>query len=97
MNKSNDFVSNKIYDKRNEFGFNVVNVPFLDGDVPRSPAYCVYSSQLIRFARVLSHVTDFKVNSQTSYLRDNGIINFGKRSLNLIDSTMNEFPGLMLG
>ena len=25
---------------------------FLDGDVPRSPSYGVYISQLIRFARV---------------------------------------------
>ena len=33
--------------------------PFLDGDVPRSTAYGVYISQLIRFARVSSHVADF--------------------------------------
>ena len=33
-----------------------VNVPFLDGDVPSSPSYGVYTSQLIRFARVCSHI-----------------------------------------
>ena len=33
--------------------------PFLDGDVPRSPCYGVYISQLIRFARVCSLVDDF--------------------------------------
>ena len=33
--------------------------PFLDGDVPRSRSYGVYISQLIRFARVSSHVDDF--------------------------------------
>ena len=33
--------------------------PFLDGDVPRSPAYGVYISQLIRFAKVCSNVDDF--------------------------------------
>ena len=31
----------------------------LDGDVPRRPSYGVYISQLIRFARVCSHVEDF--------------------------------------
>ena len=31
----------------------------LDGDVPRRPSYVVYISQLIRFARVCSHVDDF--------------------------------------
>ena len=33
--------------------------PFLDGDVPRSPSYGVYISQLICFARVCSNVNDF--------------------------------------
>ena len=45
----------------NDFNFEIiiVNFPFLDGDVPRSPSYGVYISQLIRFARVCSNVTDF--------------------------------------
>ena len=49
---SNGFVSSKIYDKRDDFDFDVVNFPFLDGDVPRHPSYGEYISQLIRFARV---------------------------------------------
>ena len=36
-----------------------MNFPFLDGDVPRSTSYGGYISQLIRFARVSSHVDDF--------------------------------------
>ena len=56
---SNDTVSTKIYDKRNDFDFEIVNFPFLDGDVPRSTSYGVYISQLIRFARASSYVTDF--------------------------------------
>ena len=47
---SNGFVSSKIYDKRDDFDFDIVNFPFLDGDVPRSTSYGVYISQLIRFA-----------------------------------------------
>ena len=47
---SNDIVSTKIYDKRDDFDFEIVNFPFLDGDVPRSTSYGVYISQLIRFA-----------------------------------------------
>ena len=34
-------VSSKIYDKRDDFNFEIVNLPFLDGDVPRSPSYGV--------------------------------------------------------
>ena len=56
---SSGFVSSKIYDKRDDFDFDIVNFPYLDGDVPRRPSYGMYSSQLIRFARVCSHVEDF--------------------------------------
>ena len=56
---SNVFVFSKIYDKRNDFDFDIVNFPFLDGDVPRRPFYGVYISQLIRFARVCRHIEDF--------------------------------------
>ena len=55
----NDIASTKIYDKRDDFYFDIVNFPFFDGDVPRRPSYGVYISQLIRFARASSHVTDF--------------------------------------
>ena len=35
-----------------------MHFPFLDDDVPRSTSYGVYISQLVRFARVSSHVDD---------------------------------------
>ena len=54
---SDGFVKTKIYDKRDDF-------PFLDGNVPRSASYGVYISQLIRFARVSSHVDDFNTRNK---------------------------------
>ena len=59
----NGIVSSKIYDKRDVFNFEIVNFPFLDGDVPRSPSYGLYISQLIHFARVCSNVDDFNNRS----------------------------------
>ena len=56
---TNGIFSTKIYDKQDDFNFEIVNFPFLDGDVPRSPSYGVYISQLICFARVCSNVDDF--------------------------------------
>ena len=53
------FVSSKLYDKRDDFDFDIVNFPFLDGIVPRRPSNGVYISQFIRFAKVCSHVEDF--------------------------------------
>ena len=52
------------YDKRDDFDFDIVNFPFLDGDVPRRTSYGVYISQLIRFARVCNHVTDFNARNK---------------------------------
>ena len=51
---SNDIISTKIYDERDDFDFEIVNFPFLDGDVPRSTSYGVYISQLIRLLEHLA-------------------------------------------
>ena len=64
---TNDIVSPKIYDKRDNFNFEIVNFPFLDRDNPRSPSYGVYIAQLIRFARVCSNVDDF--NNRNLFLK----------------------------
>ena len=41
---TNGIVSTKIYDKRDDFNFEIVNFPFLAEDVPRSPSNGVYFS-----------------------------------------------------
>ena len=48
--------------------FDMVIFSFLDGDVPRSTSYGVYISQLIRFARVCSHVTELKTHNEINWL-----------------------------
>ena len=63
---TNGIVSSTIYDKRDNFDFEIVNFPFLDGDVPPSLSYGVYISQLIRFARVCSKVEN--VNNRNLFL-----------------------------
>ena len=61
---SNDIVFTKIYDKRDDFDFEVVNFPFLDGGVPRFTSYGVYISQLTQFARASSHVAGFNTRNK---------------------------------
>ena len=56
---SDGFDKTKIYDKREDFDFDILKFPFLDGDVPRLISYGVYMSQLIQFTRMSSHVNDF--------------------------------------
>ena len=43
-----------IYDKRDDFNFHVTNFPFLRSNIPSSPAYGVFISQLIRYVRACS-------------------------------------------
>ena len=47
-----------------DFDFEIVNFPFLDGDVPRSTSYGVYISQLIRFAKASNYVADFNTGNK---------------------------------
>jgi hypothetical protein len=57
-------ISTKIYDKRDDFNFRIINFPNMCSNIPASPAYGVYISQLIRYARANSNYSDF-LNSQS--------------------------------
>ena len=85
-------MSTKIYDKRDDFDFEIVNFPFSEGDVPRSTSYGVYISQLIRFARASSHVTDFNTPNnlltQKILRQDYRYHKLRKTFLNFKDDTM---------
>ena len=52
-------VHTSVYDKRDDFGFPIVNVPLVEGDVPRLPSCGVNISQLNRFARCCTSILDF--------------------------------------
>ena len=52
-------VSTKIYDKRDDFNFNIMNFPKMCSNIPACPAYDVYISQLIRYARASSNYSGF--------------------------------------
>ena len=64
----------KLYDKRDDFNFDIVNFPFLSSNIPKSPAYGFFVSQLIRYARASSLYEDFIMRSQllTSKLLEQG-------------------------
>ena len=51
-------------DKWDNFDFDIVNFPFLDGDVPRRISYWVYISQLIRFSRASSNLSVFNCRNK---------------------------------
>ena len=53
-------LSTRLYNKRDDFDFRIVNFPFLSSNIPSGPSYGVYISQLIRYARCCSHYNDFR-------------------------------------
>ena len=52
-------ITTRLYEKRDMFGFHVVNFPFMSSNIPSAPAYGVYASQLIRYACCCSNYSDF--------------------------------------
>ena len=46
---SNVFVKTRIFNKRDDFDYEIVNFPFLDGDVPHSTSYGVRFLNLFVF------------------------------------------------
>ena len=53
-----------IYDKRDDFNFEIVNFPFMDSCIPKKSALGVFYSQLLRYARICSRFLAFKVKSR---------------------------------
>ena len=49
----------KLYDKRDDFNFPIMNFPFIYSNIPAAPAYEVYISQLIRYSRACGSCRDF--------------------------------------
>ena len=53
-----------LYDKRDDYSFEIVNYPWLDSNIPESPAYGVYISRLIAYARACESYQDFRKRHQ---------------------------------
>ena len=53
-------LSTKLYKKRDDFGFHIVNFPFLSINISSGPSHAVHISQLIRYARCCSSYDDFR-------------------------------------
>ena len=87
---SNGTVSTKIYDKRDNFDFDIVNFPFLDGDVPRRTSYGVYLNLLEpELLQILMTLTTVIKPLLPNFLgRAIVILNFERRFRNFIADTV---------
>ena len=55
--------------KRDNFSFEIVNYPYIDSYIPKKSALGIFSSQLIRYARICSKFTDFKEKSASLVIK----------------------------
>ena len=67
----------------NDFNFKIINFPNMCSNIPASPAYGVYISQLIRYARASSNYSDFM--KRHLHLR-NRLLDQGYEKIRLIRS-----------
>ena len=73
INVIDNNIHTSVYDKRDDFGFPIVNFPCLSDDVPRLPSYGIYILQLARFARSCTSVFDFYKSSNHFKTIDTGL------------------------
>ena len=76
-----------ICDKRDDFPSWIVNFPHMDSNMPAIPAYGVYISQLLRYARICTSKVDFlnRLRGLSLRLRQHGF------ETNLLQKSFNKF------
>jgi len=57
---NNSTIEYRLFDKRDNFGFEIVNFPDLSGNIPTNQSYGVFISQLVRYSRCCQKFVDFK-------------------------------------
>ena len=89
---SNDIVYTKIYDKRDDFDFEIVNFPFLDGDfLVLHPMESISLNSFVLLEHLAMLLTStLAINCELRNFLNNaiGIINFAKHFQNFIADTM---------
>ena len=55
----NGELTTRLYDKRDNLNFPIINLPFLSSNIPSAPAYGVYVAKLIHYARTCSNYQEF--------------------------------------
>ena len=78
VNIKNKQFSLKLYDKRDDFNFDIVRMPFLSNNMPSRIFYSSFASELLRYARCTTEKEDFLVECNS--LMDRMILQGAKRN-----------------
>ena len=84
------FLSNWVHFSRDfAFAVHIVNFPFMSSNIPSAPAYGVYASQLIRYARCCSNYSDLLLRHRAPVTR---LLSQGYK-VNCLSNTFKKFYG----
>ena len=86
QDKSNN-IATKLYDKRDTFGFHIVNFLFMSSNIPSAPVYGVFASQLICYAHCCSNYSDFLLRHRALVTR---LLSLGYK-VNRLSNTFKKF------
>ena len=92
VNVEGDQFKTKIYDKRENYKFEIVNYPDLSDDIPHGAAYGVYTSQVIRYARVCNEHDEAEYFKKRVKVLTNKLIKKGF-TINCLKNTMKKCLG----
>ena len=59
----------QLFDKRNDFNFQVINFPNLSANIPRKPAYGVFISQLVRYTSINHNIEGFTRDTKNLFTK----------------------------
>ena len=65
IKSENSLLNFSVYDKREDFSFDIVNYPYIDSCIPKKSALGVFYSQLIRYNRLSSKYADFLLKGRS--------------------------------
>ena len=85
----NNNITTELYDKRNAYGFHIMNFPFMSSNISSATAYGVYASQLIRYAHCCSNYSDFLSRHRALVTR---LLSQGYK-INRLSNTFKKFYG----
>ena len=89
----NGKLTTRFYDKQDDFNFHIVNFPFLSSNIPSAPAYGVYDSQLIRYARACLNYQNFMQRGKVLTTR---LLSQGYQKTKLVATLRNSMENIMI-
>ena len=97
---SDDDFETNVYCKTDDFPFNVISLPFLNSNISKSICYGVFYSQVLRYQRLCSKLSDFEIRvkllAATLLERGYNIRFLQRKFLKVLDKYKEEFDRWLL-